>query len=256
MPSIAEIYAHFERRLPLCDRMPWDNDGLMVCADLSDPVDTVLTAVDVTPQTIAKAKECGAQLLLTHHPLLFHPAKSITPQGVASRQVIALLEAGISVLSYHTRLDAAAGGINDLLAQRLGLDAVRAFGPEGETLGRIGSVKEMPFSAFCTQVKKVFGTAVLRYVAPRAHVARVAVLGGSGKDFFAAAAAAGADVFLTGEMSYDAMLDAQALGMNAVEAGHFETERVCCAFFEKELRAAFPQLRVIASDLPAPLCFC
>lgn len=253
MASCKEIYAYLETLLPISLRCAWDNDGIMVCASPHTEVFRVLTAVDITDEVIEEGIAKDVQLILSHHPLLFHPLKSVTADDVSAGKVIRLLQAGIAAFSFHTRLDAAQGGINDLLAQQLGLTQTEPFGLPDAQMGRIGIVQPTDFFAFCTDLKKRLYCSAIQYVAPKATIARVAVLGGAGKDFLSAAFHANADVFVTGEMSYDAMLSAAGMGINVIAAGHYETEQVCRTYFAQALARKFPHIRVLQSELHAPV---
>ncbi|MBQ2718457.1 MAG: Nif3-like dinuclear metal center hexameric protein [Clostridia bacterium] len=220
--TVRELYEALSRRYPAALSAAWDNDGLMLTPDPNAPVRHVLCTLDATEAVLAYAKEIGADLLLSHHPMLFHPLPSVTPDTPTGRRVLTALSAGISVLSFHTRADAADGGVNDLLAAALGLSAPTPF---GEGLGRIAMLAApAALSDFCTAVRSSLGAPLLLVGDAHRPVLRVALVGGSGKDELAAAIAAGADTLLSGRLSYETVNEAEELGINLIEAGHFYTE--------------------------------
>lgn len=220
--TVRELYAALAAQYPAALSAEWDNDGLMCSADPDRRVGLVLCALDVTDATVEEAIRIGADVILSHHPLLFHPLSALTPDGAVGRRVIRLLEAGISVISFHTRADAAEGGVNDLLCTALGI--ARAL-PFGEGLGRIGCLaQKTPIGEFAAHVKAVLGAPFVLCGDAGIAVHRVAVVGGSGKSEIAAAIGAGADTLLSGRLSYETVNEARDRGINLLEAGHFYTE--------------------------------
>lgn len=240
MPTVSEIYQYLNSILPTSLSCDWDNDGLMVCPDPDAPVKTILFALDITPAVVAYAKEIGAELIISHHPLIFSGIRRMDGSDTTSRKVMALLQSGISAMSFHTRLDAAEGGINDILASLIGLCDIEKFGAEGDLSARIGTLPQaLWFDDFCKVVKVKLGAPSV--IGAKAHekVSRVAVLGGSGKDYIRAAQKMGADTFLTGEVNYNHLLEAAENGLSVVTAGHYHTEAPFTAFFEKALTEKF-----------------
>lgn len=221
--TVRELYAALAARYPAALSAEWDNDGLMCAPDPDREISLVLCALDVTEATIDEAVKIGADVILSHHPLIFRPLGAITPDEAVARRVLRLIGAGISVISFHTRADAAVGGVNDLLCDALGIAARSPFG-EGD-IGRIGSIAEaMPASAFAAQVKAALGAPFVLVGDAGRPVLRVAVIGGSGKSEISAAIAAGADTLLSGRLSYETVNEAREMGINLLEAGHFYTE--------------------------------
>ena len=138
--TIAELYGHLSAFAPAALSAEWDNDGIACCTDKTHPVRRVLVALDATEQVVERAVAGNFDLLLTHHPLLFRGVKALTPDRTVPRKLLSLIANGVTAMSFHTRLDAAEGGVNDVLAQTLGLCEVKPFGPEGEEMGRIGKL--------------------------------------------------------------------------------------------------------------------
>lgn len=196
----------------------------MCCPDSEKVVEKILLSLDVTDKTVDAAVSGGYDLILTHHPLIFSPVKSLSDQTPAGRRLIRLVQNGISVFSFHTRLDALEGGVNDVLAEQIGLFDVRPFGLPGEEIGRIGFVAPASFAEFAERVKSVLGAPVLEVVDSGRGVGKVALVGGAGKDYLSEAIRLGADTYLTGEMGHHADLDAADAGINLILAGHHYTE--------------------------------
>lgn len=249
IPTVLEMYRALEARIPRTLSCEWDNDGLMVCENPNKPVKTVLFALDVTDEVISYAIRAGADVILSHHPLIFRPVAHLTMGNLTARKSIALLSAGISVMSFHTRFDAVTGGINDLLAAKFSLTDVSPFGPEGEQMGRIGTLpRAMSIGDFCKLAKKTLGAPTVSASDSGKPIRRLAVLGGGGGDLIAAARKAGADALLTGEAGYNAILDAAQDGLSVVTAGHYYTEQLFREFFKAFLQDYFPEVNFV--DFP------
>ena len=218
--TVRELYTVLDKKYPVLLREEWDNDGLMLSPDEEKPVRRVLVALDATEKVADYAIQNGFDLIVTHHPLIFHPLSALNGDEAVSRKCIKLLQGGVSVFSFHTRLDAVAGGVNDCLAESLSLSDVTEFGG----MGRVGELPyEMSLDDFAGIVSEKLSADVVRYAGNR-PVRRVAVLGGDGKDLILAAKASGADTYLSGRLSYNTMADAEENGLNLVEGGHFATE--------------------------------
>lgn len=226
--TVKELYAYIAGFAPAALSAEWDNDGIACCTNEARPVRRVLVALDATEAVADKAIAEGFDVLLTHHPLLFRGVKALTPIATVPRKLLKLIKADVTAMSFHTRLDAAEGGVNDVLAHTLGLENVQPFGPAGEEMGRIGDLPQALSAAECakTVCEKLDIPTVL--LAGDGTVRRVAVLGGEGGDFVSAAKAAGADLFVSGRIGYHRMLDGAEEGIALIEAGHFATEVAIC----------------------------
>ena len=218
----------------------WDNVGLLF-GDPATEIDTVVVALDATRDAIAYAKEQGAQVIVSHHPLLFSPVRAIQ----APSALYALASNNIACFAAHTNLDAAPGGVNDALAAALGLQQVQeAFGG----IGRVGELAEdMTPTAFAEHVKTSLGVNV-QVKAGTEMIRTVALVGGAGGDF---AADCAADAYVTGEIKHHEWLDIPS-AMTVVAAGHYATEVVVVPSLAKRLQEAFPTLRVLAYEGCAP----
>ena len=226
--TIRELYASLEERLPRTLSCPWDNDGISCAPDLDAPVTGVVISLDPTEDAVEAAVEAGYNVILTHHPMLFRGLKTVDGHDTGSRKVIRMIQNGITAMAFHTRLDAVDGGVNDVLAARLGLENVVPFGddnPAGKPIGRVGDLPEaMTPEAFAEVIKTALGLSAVVWSGDGHPIRRVAVLGGSGDGDAAAAAAAGADAYVTGELKYHQLCDVPYEGINLYMAGHYHTE--------------------------------
>ena len=227
--TIRDLYAALEQRLPRSLSWDWDNDGISCAPDLDAPVTGVLIALDPTEDAVEAAIEAGANVLLTHHPMLFRGLKTVDGHETGSRKVIRMIQHGITAMAFHTRLDAADGGVNDTLAACLGLTNVEPFGedgnPAGKPIGRVGDLPaEVTADEFIETVKTALNLPALVFAGCGKPVRRVAVLGGAGDDDVFAAVAAGADTYVTGELRYHQLCDAPYGEINLIMAGHYHTE--------------------------------
>lgn len=231
--TVTELYEKLNAEISPALSMKWDNDGLQLCPDPARPARRVLCALDLTASAVdfALMHECDA--IVTHHPLLFAPLRSIRPDFGKGGMVMRLLAAGVAAMSFHTRYDALDGGMNDLLSSALGLSGTVRFGPEGEEIGRIGALSApMPLREYAAVVKYALSCPfVLLAPGGRDTVQRVAVCGGDAKGFIVPAARAGADLLVCGRAGYNAAIEAQEYGISVLEAGHFNTEMLCVPDF-------------------------
>ena len=230
--TVREFYEYLNRLIPPELSLDGDCDGISCSADPDREVKRVLIALDVNSAVIDEAIEEGCEVILTHHPMLWGGLREVVAGTPASDRVIRLIRAGIAAMSFHTRLDVAEGGVNDILAGMLGLSGVTRFGEKG--IGRIGSL-ESPLTAemLTGKVRDALGAPFVEYSDTGRLIRRVAVCGGSGGSVRKDAAAAGADAFLCGEIGYHTLADSNDTSMSILTAGHFYTENpVCGRLFE------------------------
>lgn len=243
--NIRELYDYLDEMIPAELSLEGDNDGLMCCPDPDREVRRVLIALDVTGEVADEAVEGIFDLIVSHHPLIFRPLKSLTPDG-GTGKIINLIRSGISVMSFHTRLDALSGGVNDILADMLGLTDVLPFGKEGEMLGRIGRTEyPMGLEEFARRVRGGLGSPGVLVSGCGRMVSSVALLGGDGKDDLKYAKEAGADTYLSGRIGYHEMASADEIGMNLIEAGHFHTEDPVCDRLAELIEEADPAIETV-----------
>ena len=216
--TVYELYKQLCERIPPSLACEWDNDGVMCMPDPDREVKRILLPLDITEAVVDLAIAEGYDLIISHHPLLFRGIKHLTVQDPVARRSIKLCRAGITALSFHTRLDAVEGGVNDVLAGRLGLTDVAPFGDEA--MGRVGTLREpMSAEAFAAMVVDRLNAPTVTLADSGRPVQRVAVLGGSGGDDVLAALSAGADTYVTGEAPHHWLVDAPEMGLNLIAAG-------------------------------------
>ena len=254
MATVADILKYIESIAPPYMAENWDNVGLL-CGRKEKQVTKILVALDPFEGVCEEAASLGAQLIITHHPLIFQALKSITDETPIGRSIQLLCREGISAVNAHTNLDCAPGGVNDVLAQTLGLNDISVIDPAGVDkqgrewgLLRCGSVREQPLADFLSVVKKALNCGGLRYVEGGKPVRKVAVGGGSCSGAMEQVARAGCDTFVTADVKYNGFWDAKALGLNLIDAGHFHTENPVIPVLAAKLAAAFPEIPVEISE--------
>jgi dinuclear metal center YbgI/SA1388 family protein len=227
--SVEELLAALERLAPRRLAAPWDNPGLQV-GDPSAPVSRVLVALDPSPAAVGEAARANCQALVTHHPLILEPVKSIRLDEPLGAALALALRHGVAIISAHTNLDAAAWGVSQVLAERLGLSGVAPLEPAGEPLegmGRLGLLPQpLSLAGLAALVRERLGVRFVRGVEgrPGAPIHRLAVCGGSGGSLIGAALAAGADALVTGDVRYHQAREAEGR-LALVDCGHFNGER-------------------------------
>lgn len=250
MATVNDILTYLERIAPRYMQYEWDNTGLL-CGRLSKEVKKILVALDPFEEVCREAVEVGADLILTHHPLIFNAPKAINDESDMGRAIMLLIRHDIAAVNAHTNLDCAPGGVNDTLAAVLGLKDIEIIDPKGETvpygLLRIGNVDAQPLNTFLAHVKQVLHCAGLRYVDGGKRVYRVAVGGGSCGSDLMDAVKAGCDTFVTADVKYNQFHEAVSCGINMIDAGHFCTENPVMAVVAARLRSAFPEIEVVMS---------
>ncbi len=243
--TVKQLYRRLCEEIPASLSWEWDNDGLMLCRDGGRPVRRILTTLDVTDEAVDYAVENGFDLILSHHPLLFRPLTSLDGENYLVAKALRLLDAGISVISLHTRADAVADGVNDRLGDLLGLGQIEVLGGEGEGIVRVGELPA-PVSLFdfAETVKCALGAPAVLVADANRPVLRVALCGGEGGDFVSCVRAAGADTYVSGRIGYHKMTDAPEMGLNMIEAGHFYTETHVTAFLAEAAAAILPEAEI------------
>lgn len=252
MTTVSDIHAFLKTLAPEEWAQSWDHVGLL-CGRSDCEVTRVLVALDPFRTACEEAKALDCQLLLTHHPCIWD-LKAVNDRTEAGKALLFLIENGISALNAHTNLDVAPGGVNDCLAERVGLTQICVIDPtrkdaHGREVGllRGGKVVEQAPASFAAFVKSALSCPGVRWANGKHPVRRVAVGGGSCSDALPRVAALGYDAFVTADCKYNAFAEAAALGVTLIDAGHFETENPVCTYLAAQLRAAFPQLAVFLS---------
>lgn len=231
-----DVFTYLDTVAPLAIQEEWDRSGLML-GSLDDETTGILVTLDLTRETLTAAIDAGANLIVTHHPVIFEPIASVDRTTAKGDLIARALIAGITVLSWHTNYDKAEGGVNDVLAEKLGLTGVQAL---GEEIGRVGTVPETTAEAFAEIVRRALGIPhVTLYGDPETPVHRVALVGGSGMDYIASARESGADLFVTGDIRYHNAQDALDMGLVLIDATHDGTENPAMVALAEKLGKAF-----------------
>ena len=236
-----EIFERLCSFAPLDLQMDFDNSGFLIGrGDRS--VQSVLLALDITIPVIQEAEELGAQLIISHHPVIFRALKELKPDGPGEKALL-LAEKGIAAICLHTNLDIAEGGVNDVLIRLLGAEPEQALDAEG--CGRIGVLPdEMPLPVFLARCKERLQANGLRYVDGHRPVHRIAVMGGSGGDALSDAIQNGCDTFVTADVKYHSFLEASERGLNLIDADHFCTENPVILDLAARLQQVFPSAKL------------
>ena len=248
MTTVNQLYEEMQRIAPLELAESWDNPGLLV--DCGGEVHRVLVALDITPEVVAEAAEKHCEAIVSHHPVIFSPLKKLGLQDVPYR----LVQAGVSAICMHTNLDAAEGGVNEVLAGIFGMQGMEVF---ADGCGRVGSIEPVSVPELARKAQRELaarcnlpenGPAVqVKLVDNGQLVKRLAVISGAGGSMFEDAIAVGADCLLTGEANHHHAIDAKRLGLSLIAAGHYATEFPVTAAVAEKLRAALPELEVLVS---------
>lgn len=243
---VRDAYEAIDAFAPFDTADAWDNVGLLL-GRMDRPVDTILTALDATQGLAREAREVGAQLLVTHHPLLLTPFRRLAEDTPEAALLCEMVRAGLSMIAAHTNLDRADGGVNDALVEKLGFsaDAAEGFLRAGTLPG------PTRLFALIRHIEERLGTKAVLFGPHDLHVTRFAVCSGSGGSELEAAAGHGAEVFITGEIKHHEALEAAARGMAVIAAGHRATEICAADVLAKHLQSAADRvqsnIRVIVS---------
>ncbi len=230
--TLQDILTTLRTLAPETLALPGDPVGLLIGSEDMRPVTKIGVCLDATPDACARAVKAKAGLVVCHHPLIYTPLKRLDPQADwVARAALTLAKADIALYAMHTNWDRAQGGVNDCLAALLDLVDVRPLGDDGETaLPRIGTLPApRPLSDFVRLVEHALtctGTNALRCLDLGSHkmISRVAVCGGAGASLLRAVHAAGADAYVTSDVRHHEFLEADALGLALLDAGHDATE--------------------------------
>lgn len=261
--TVKEVFDLLQEKAPFQYQADFDNAGFLVGRSGSE-VTKILVSLDITTEVAREARELEAQLIVSHHPIIFHPARSVTDETLTGQTLLELLEHKIAAICAHTNLDAVAEGVNDALARTLGLKEIGQLCQEGVDeqgrpygIGRVGTVVEQSPAQFAAFVKEALGANGVRYTDGGRPVKRVAVGGGACGGMLENALAQGCDAFVTADVKYNGFLDAQAQGLTLIDAGHYPTENVVCPVLADWLKRAFTPrgVEVFLSKVHKEVCF-
>lgn len=243
MTKVKDFYGYLNSIAPFETQEDWDNSGMLV-GDMDAEVKKVAVVLDITHEEIKKAKAIGADLIISHHPVIFNPIKSVTRGSVPYE----LVASSINALCCHTPLDIADGGTNDSLAELLGIEVTRTEDP----ILRLGTVEPTTAENLAGKIAKTLNTKV-RYADAGRKIEKIAICTGAGCSLIEAAGEI--DAFITGDASHHNFLDCIQAGITLIAAGHYETEIVVVPVLVKKLQAQFPDIEIIDIKQENPIKF-
>ena len=243
--KVKDVTKVVEEFAPLSIQEKWDNSGLCIGSPEAS-VTSVLLGLDCTPELVEEAIECGADMIITHHPLIFGGLKKISPDDMVGEAVFKAIKAGISIYAAHTNADKVIAGVSGAMAAKLGLTDVQILEEDGEGTG-LGVVGNLPESMTAEQavefVKNRFALKAVRTSKPiEGKIERVAMCGGSGGSLISAAKAAGAQLYLSGDISYHNFFTSD--GFMLMDIGHYESEIEIVDILFSLIKKNFPTFAV------------
>ncbi|WP_024834000.1 Nif3-like dinuclear metal center hexameric protein [Ruminiclostridium josui] len=255
--NVGDIINYLNEIAPWQYAEEWDSVGLMVGSRNSN-VSKILLCMDVTSDVISEAVENGAQMILSHHPFIFSKLKAIDMENFKGEQIVKLIKSNVTVVSAHTNLDTAPGGVNDTLAETLHLincHNLKPYIPKGSNcdlgMGKIGELLDYKsFDDFVKDIKKNLGIENLRIIGKKPEkVKNIGVFCGSFDGDLENLKSRKVDVLVTGDIKYHTALDAAQMGLCIVDAGHFATERIILHKLKDTLNKRFKELDIICSKV-------
>lgn len=271
---IREWIEAWEKRVPTRLQEDWDNSGLQA-GRIDKELRGLVFSLDVTQEAIDKAKEIGANLLVTHHPILFQGAKEISERRKATAYILDCIEQGITIYAAHTNFDRVIGGVNDILADLCGLTDVApleepseafeghtsATTPPAQTsptsldggMGRIGRVAKTSLDSFADSLKEALSLDhLIVYGDGNKEISKVATMGGSGASYADLARDKGCDLLVTGDVKYHDAVDAVEAGLSLIDLGHYESEQPAAEtmiLWSKEISPDIPHALVRRNEM-------
>ena len=251
MIRVKDIYNYFNRELPFETQEEWDNSGLII-GNMYSEVKTVAVMLDATPENVEKSIKNNVDLIITHHPIIFDPLKSVLKDD----PIYNLIKQNISLISVHTNWDKAEKGVNTTLAKVFELTDVKDL-PTKNAQGfvKYGTLPSSePEGHFCELVKERLKAPVVKYSSAHEAIRRVAVCGGAGADYIDEVANY-VDAYVTSDIKYHQFLHAAEIGLTLIDAGHFSTEDVSMGPLSLMLAQAFPDIKVLRLRSQDPVSY-
>lgn len=260
MITVSDINEYISKVCPPSLSFDGDNVGLLV-GRASKPVSKILVSLDVDEHVVREAIELGADLILAHHPLMFHAINHLTDSDPQQRALMLLVQNDISMIAAHTNLDCVSGGLNDYLAETLGIQNTSVIEVVDESEGvqhGYGRVGEVPngttLSDMLSRCTSALGIDAVRYVGELdRHVKKVAVNCGGGAGEMDICISSGVDLFITGDVKYNPARDAYESGMAVIDAGHYETEHIATELLSCLVSRQFPEVDIDVSEANIPV---
>lgn len=244
MASVKDFYEYLNFIAPFDTQEDWDNSGLLA-GDPDAEVKKAAVVLDITVEAIRQAHTLGADLIISHHPLIFEPLKSV----VKGTPAYELISRGMNAICCHTPLDIAQGGTNDTLAKLLGFEVHAGDDP----ILRFGTISETDTKNLAQHIGKALNTTV-RYADAGKPVKKIAICTGSGCSLLSQAG--DIDAFITGDASHHNFLDALQEGISVIAAGHYETEVLVVPVLKEKLAEHFKDTEIIEIKQDNPVNFC
>lgn len=246
MPKAKEIYEYIDSFAPFSAQEEWDNSGFLI-GDENREVTKVLMALDCTNEVLEAAKAMGCELVITHHPIIFGAIKQVK----CGSEVYTAVNNGLSVICAHTSYDVASGGVSDILADTLSAKNTTKS-PSG--ILTLGEVEKTTVGEFAEFVKKTLSANVRACLTDKT-VSKVAFCGGAGSDYLCEAKETGCDLLVTGDAGHHDFLDAAALGIGLIAAGHFETEAISVKPLCDRLQKKFENVKFTVFEQKTPITY-
>lgn len=253
--KISDVAIALEKLSPKSEALNWDNIGLMV-GDFDSEVNKILVTLDVDEDAVEKAVLIGADLIVSHHPLIFGKISKVTNESLTGKRIISLIKNDIACYSMHTNFDIC-GSMGQIAADTLDLENAKTLEVTNDNengLGKIAFVEgNMTAKDWALKVKKDFGLSSVKIFGPLDKVVKkVAIYPGSGKDSIDIAIEQGADILITGDIGHHAGIDAKAMGLTVIDAGHYGIEHIFIKYIKEYLNKEFPNIIVEAAEICHP----
>lgn len=248
MVKVSDIVKAMEKYAPSALAEDFDNVGLLVGREENE-VRKILICLDADEETAKEAADLGCDMIISHHPVIFHAEKSVTEKTPLGRTLLTLISKEISVYSSHTNMDIAKGGLNDLMAEKLGLQVIGELGEGREqNCGRICGA-DMTLSNLLDKVKKVYNLPSVRYAGDeKRKVKKVAICTGGGRSMVEDCIKNKCEVYISGDLHYSDIRDLHFAGIDFIELSHFDAEVGVTEIFEKIIKTEFPELKCVVSS--------
>lgn len=249
--KITDIIEYFDEIAPVSRGADWDNDGVMLSCE--NDIKKVLITLDITSQAVETAIKSGVQLIISHHPFIFRPINRIG-DDILSENIKKLIKHNISVLSYHTRMDASDAGINQYILEKLELESITPFGlDENDMTGRIGNLTApISMEQLSQRIKELFKCEYFTCSKFCGEIKRIAVVSGSGGEYMDCARKNGADVFISGEFKHHQYINSEQIGFPIVSVDHYHCENVFVELIYDIISKRFTELEIIKNLGNAP----
>ncbi|MDU1911749.1 Nif3-like dinuclear metal center hexameric protein [Fusobacterium sp.] len=237
-----KIINFLEEKYPKDNAEEWDNVGLLV-GDNNKDIKKIQISIDATEKAIDYAVKNEIDMIITHHPLIFKPLKSIVMSELPGRKVIKLIKSGINLYSIHTNLDSSKSGLNDYILELLEIKEYKIIdineNDEMAGIGRIYSLdNKITISEYADFIKEKMKIKNVRIISSdiETNIKKIALINGSGMSYWRKVKSLGAELFITGDISYHDALDAKEAGLNLIDIGHFESENCFSELLKEKLR--------------------